>query len=172
MAHNASFDMGFINSEFERLGMPTVGMERVVDTVALARRKFPGAKASLDALCERFGISNAHRVKHGALLDAEILAEVYSELLGGKQTALVLDASRVRSGASTASRKPRQPGPSRWRRGSARPRSKAHAAFVRRSARRRSGTAISSGRGEAEPSSALRAPSPVNGEKGQAKPDG
>ncbi len=94
VAHNASFDMGFINAEFERLGMPTVGMERVVDTVALARRKFPGAKASLDALCERFGISNAHRVKHGALLDAEILAEVYSELLGGKQTALVLDATR------------------------------------------------------------------------------
>ncbi len=73
VAHNASFDMGFINAEFERLGMPAVGMERVVDTVRWRRRKFPGAKASLDALCERFGISNAHRVKHGALLDAEIL---------------------------------------------------------------------------------------------------
>lgn len=94
VAHNAPFDMGFINAEFERLGMAAVGMERVVDTVAIARRKFPGAKASLDALCERFGISNAHRVKHGALLDAEILAEVYSELLGGKQSALVLETTR------------------------------------------------------------------------------
>ena len=102
VAHNAPFDMGFINAEFERLGMPTVGMERVVDTVAIARRKFPGAKASLDALCERFGISNAHRVKHGALLDAEILAEVYGELLGGKQTALVLDAAREERGADGA----------------------------------------------------------------------
>jgi DNA polymerase-3 subunit epsilon len=99
VAHNAPFDMGFINAEFERLGMPAIGMERVVDTVAIARRKFPGAKASLDALCERFGISNAHRVKHGALLDAEILAEVYGELLGGKQTALILDAAREERGA-------------------------------------------------------------------------
>lgn len=105
VAHNAPFDMGFINAEFERLGMPAVGMERVVDTVAIARRKFPGAKASLDALCERFGISNAHRVKHGALLDAEILAEVYSELLGGKQSALVLETvrdDRTASGAIAA----------------------------------------------------------------------
>jgi len=97
VAHNAPFDMGFINAEFERAGMPVVGMERVIDTVAIARRKFPGAKASLDALCERFGISNAHRVKHGALLDAEILAEVYSELLGGKQTAMALEAGRSES---------------------------------------------------------------------------
>jgi DNA polymerase III subunit epsilon len=93
VAHNAGFDMGFINAEFDRVGKPAISMEHVVDTVQLARRKFPGAKASLDALCERFGISNAHRVKHGALLDAEILAEVYSELLGGKQSAMALDAS-------------------------------------------------------------------------------
>lgn len=91
VAHNAGFDMGFINAEFERVKKPAISLERVVDTVQLARRKFPGAKASLDALCERFGISNAHRVKHGALLDAEILAEVYSELLGGKQAALGFD---------------------------------------------------------------------------------
>ncbi|MCA3563982.1 MAG: DNA polymerase III subunit epsilon [Methylocystis sp.] len=98
VAHNAGFDMGFINAEFERVKKPAISLERVVDTVQLARRKFPGAKASLDALCERFGISNAHRVKHGALLDAEILAEVYSELLGGKQAALGFDGG-PRSGA-------------------------------------------------------------------------
>jgi DNA polymerase-3 subunit epsilon len=91
IAHNAGFDMGFINAEFERVKKPAISLERVIDTVQLARRKFPGTKASLDALCERFGISNAHRVKHGALLDAEILAEVYSELLGGKQAALGFD---------------------------------------------------------------------------------
>lgn len=103
VAHNAGFDMGFINAEFERQGLGPIPSERVVDTVALARRKFPGAKASLDALCERFGISNAHRVKHGALLDAELLAEVYSELLGGKQAALVLDAGvRERAGLDGA----------------------------------------------------------------------
>jgi DNA polymerase III subunit epsilon len=102
VAHNAGFDMGFINAEFTRVGKPVISMERVVDTVQLARRKFPGAKASLDALCDRFGISNAHRVKHGALLDAEILAEVYSELLGGKQAAMMLDSgSRPQAGATT-----------------------------------------------------------------------
>jgi DNA polymerase III subunit epsilon len=102
VAHNAGFDMGFINAEFARVGKPVISMERVVDTVQLARRKFPGAKASLDALCDRFGISNAHRVKHGALLDAEILAEVYSELLGGKQAAMMLDSgSRPQTGAMT-----------------------------------------------------------------------
>jgi DNA polymerase III subunit epsilon len=102
VAHNAGFDMGFINAEFLRVGKPAISMEQVVDTVQLARRKFPGAKASLDALCDRFGISNAHRVKHGALLDAEILAEVYSELLGGKQAAMLLDSgSRPQTGAAT-----------------------------------------------------------------------
>ncbi len=101
VAHNAGFDMGFINAEFVRVGKPAISLERVVDTVQLARRKFPGAKASLDALCDRFGISNAHRVKHGALLDAEILAEVYSELLGGKQAAMMLDSrARPQSGSS------------------------------------------------------------------------
>jgi len=102
VAHNAGFDMGFINAEFERAKKPIIGLERVVDTVQLARRKFPGAKASLDALCERFGISNAHRVKHGALLDAEILAEVYSELLGGKQAALGFDGGSRGSAIASA----------------------------------------------------------------------
>jgi DNA polymerase III subunit epsilon len=101
VAHNAGFDMGFINAEFARVGKQAISMERVVDTVQLARRKFPGAKASLDALCDRFGISNAHRVKHGALLDAEILAEVYSELLGGKQSAMALDTGDRPRGTGT-----------------------------------------------------------------------
>lgn len=98
VAHNASFDMGFINAEFERVGKPGFGPDVVIDTVQLARRKFPGAKVSLDALCDRFGIDRSRRTKHGALLDAEYLAEVYSELLGGKQTAMGLDPVRSRSG--------------------------------------------------------------------------
>ena len=92
VAHNAGFDIGFINAEFGRLGHPPVGMERVVDTLALARRKHPMGPNSLDALCRRYGIDNGHRTKHGALLDSELLAEVYIELIGGKQAALVLDA--------------------------------------------------------------------------------
>jgi DNA polymerase III subunit epsilon len=99
VAHNASFDMGFINAEFERVRKPPISMDMVVDTVQLARRKFPGAKVSLDALCDRFGIDRSRRSKHGALLDAEFLAEVYSELLGGKQTTFGLDS--VRSAART-----------------------------------------------------------------------
>jgi DNA polymerase-3 subunit epsilon len=103
VAHNAAFDMGFINAEFDRVGKPAFGMDMVVDTVQLARRKFPGAKVSLDALCDRFSIDRTRRTKHGALLDAEFLAEVYSELLGGKQTALGLDPIRSsRGGAADA----------------------------------------------------------------------
>ncbi len=102
VAHNASFDMGFVNAEFTRVGKPLISMDNVIDTVQLARRKFPGAKASLDALCDRFGISNSHRVKHGALLDAEILAEVYSELLGGKQAAMMLESGQRSQAGSGA----------------------------------------------------------------------
>jgi DNA polymerase III subunit epsilon len=102
VAHNAGFDIGFINAEFSRVAKPPVSMERVIDTVMLARRKFPGAKASLDALCDRFGIDNSRRTKHGALLDAEILAEVYQELLGGKQAALALDPAQERAAAALA----------------------------------------------------------------------
>jgi DNA polymerase III subunit epsilon len=94
VAHNAAFDMGFLNAEFDRVGKPAFPNEVVVDTVQLARRKFPGAKVSLDALCDRFGIDRSRRTKHGALLDAEFLAEVYSELLGGKQTTFGLDPVR------------------------------------------------------------------------------
>ncbi len=88
--HNAAFDVGFLNAEFARTGHPKIGMERAVDTLAMARRKHPGAANNLDALCVRYGIDNSRRTKHGALLDAEILAEVYIELLGGKQADLGL----------------------------------------------------------------------------------
>ena len=88
--HNAEFDMRFINAELEGAGRETLPMARSVDTVAMARRRFPGAQANLDALCNRFGIDNSARTKHGALLDSELLAEVYLELLGGKQIGLSL----------------------------------------------------------------------------------
>lgn len=91
--HNASFDLGFVNAELRRVNKPPLPPSRAVDTVDLARRKFPGAQASLDALCRRFGVDNSSRTKHGALLDAELLAEVYLELVGGRQPALEL-ASR------------------------------------------------------------------------------
>ena len=88
--HNATFDMGFLNAELARLKRPAIPMERSVDTVAMARRKFPGAGASLDALCKRFQIDIAHRDLHGALKDARLLAEVYLELIGGRQPDLAL----------------------------------------------------------------------------------
>jgi DNA polymerase-3 subunit epsilon len=92
--HNASFDMGFLNAEFGRNGHPPVPFERAIDTLSLARRKHPNAANSLDALCARYGIDNSRRTKHGALLDAEILAEVYIELMGGKQADLGLAVAR------------------------------------------------------------------------------
>ncbi|NTJ43482.1 DNA polymerase III subunit epsilon [Agrobacterium larrymoorei] len=88
VAHNATFDMGFINAEFARLGIEPVSPEWVTDTLSLARRKHPMGPNSLDALCRRYGIDNSHRTKHGALLDSELLAEVYIEMIGGRQTAL------------------------------------------------------------------------------------
>lgn len=92
VAHNANFDMGFVNAEFERLGMPPVSPDRVVDTLSLARRRHPMGPNSLDALCKRYGIDNSHRTRHGALLDSELLADVYIEMLGGRQAALGLVA--------------------------------------------------------------------------------
>ena len=92
VAHNAGFDFGFLNNELALCGRESISLDRMVDTVAIARKKHPGAKASLDALCTRYGIDRSHRVKHGALLDAELLAQVYLELLGGRQIGLVLDA--------------------------------------------------------------------------------
>lgn len=90
VAHNANFDIGFLDAEFGRLGLPRVDPARVVDTLAIARRKHPMGPNSLDALCRRYGIDNSHRTKHGALLDSELLAEVYIEMLGGRQAAFGL----------------------------------------------------------------------------------
>jgi DNA polymerase-3 subunit epsilon len=92
VAHNASFDFGFLNHELGRCGRQAISMDRMVDTLSLARSRHPGAKHSLDALCMRFGIDRSHRVKHGALLDAQLLAQVYVELTGGRQIGLGLVA--------------------------------------------------------------------------------
>lgn len=100
--HNASFDMKFLNAELKRLGFPILPMERSVDTVALARRTFPGAQASLDALCRRFEIDLSRREKHGALLDAELLAEVYLQLRGGRQPDLALAGGEKKTDAGPA----------------------------------------------------------------------
>ena len=92
VAHNAGFDFGFLNAELARCGFGPVGLERMVDTVALARVKHPGAKLSLDALCARYGVDRSHRTLHGALLDAELLAQVYVKLTGGRQIGFELAA--------------------------------------------------------------------------------
>ena len=115
VAHNAGFDFGFLNFELDRCGRGAVGMHRMVDTLMLARSRHPGAKHSLDALCVRFGIDRSHRVKHGALLDAQLLAQVYVELTGGRQIGLGLVAETV-SVAVPASARPvtiREPRPAR-----------------------------------------------------------
>lgn len=108
--HNAGFDMRFLNAELKRVSLGPLPLDRVVDTLAMARRKHPGARASLDELCQRYGIDNSKRVKHGALLDAEILAEVYIELTGGRQTALSLAsavaATVARAGGGTVRPRP------------------------------------------------------------------
>lgn len=90
VAHNAGFDFGFLNAELALIGREAVCRTRMIDTVALARVRHPGAKLSLDALCTRYGIDRSHRTKHGALLDAELLAQVYVELTGGRQIGLGL----------------------------------------------------------------------------------
>ena len=116
VAHNAGFDFGFLNFELERCGRPGVSMQRMVDTLQLARVRHPGAKHSLDALCVRFGIDRSHRVKHGALLDAQLLAQVYVELTGGRQIGLglVADTGSVsvqQSSGPVTIREPRPPRP-------------------------------------------------------------
>ena len=95
VAHNASFDFGFLNAELAICGLVDVSRDRMIDTVALARVRHPGAKLSLDALCSRYGVDRSHRTLHGALLDAELLAQVYVELTGGRQIGLELAADTV-----------------------------------------------------------------------------
>ena len=120
VAHNAGFDFGFINMELGLIGRDALSRERMVDTVALARVRHPGAKLSLDALCTRYGIDRSHRTRHGALLDAELLAQVYVELTGGRQIGLELasEASEMLAAALVSGptgrtfRPPRPHGPS------------------------------------------------------------
>ena len=90
VAHNATFDFGFLNGELKKIGRDIISLERMIDTVAMARQRHPGAKHSLDALCSRYGIDRSHRVLHGALLDAQLLCQVYVELTGGRQIGLTL----------------------------------------------------------------------------------
>ena len=100
--HNAGFDMGFLNWELEKIGKRALAMKRVVDTLALARRKHPAGPNTLDALCKRYGIDNSKRTKHGALIDCLLLAEVYVELLGERQAALGLQSQAAVARASAA----------------------------------------------------------------------
>jgi DNA polymerase-3 subunit epsilon len=109
--HNAAFDLKFLNAELSRTGLPTLDPARATDTVAMARAKFPGSPASLDALCRRFGIDNSMREKHGALLDSEILAEVYLELIGGRQPGLTLGAQTAEPQRGAAFGAAWRPGP-------------------------------------------------------------
>jgi DNA polymerase-3 subunit epsilon len=117
VAHNANFDLGFLNAELERCGRALVGRERLVDTLMLARRRHPAGPNGLDHLCARYGIDNSRRTKHGALLDAELLAEVYIELVGGRQASLILvESSRavpVAGGKAIVVRARAQPLPTR-----------------------------------------------------------
>jgi len=105
--HNASFDIGFINAELEKASRVAIPRERLVDTLLLARRKHPGVSNRLDDLCSRYAIDNSHRTKHGALLDAELLAEVYVDLIGARQSQLIL-ADKVQVSVGTAADTPRR----------------------------------------------------------------
>ena len=115
IAHNASFDFGFLNHELQRCSMDPICLSRMICTLVLARSRHPGAKHSLDALCTRFGVDRSHRVKHGALLDAQLLAQIYVELTGGRQIGLSLVGegapSGVASNATAAERPFRAPRP-------------------------------------------------------------
>ena len=125
--HNAAFDIRFLSAELARLGRERLPLERAVDTLQLAQRRFPGAPASLDALCRRFVIDNSARTLHGALLDCELLAEVYLHLLGGRQTMLGLERPGARGGLAAGAARPiRPPRPH----GASAEELAAHAAFV------------------------------------------
>lgn len=112
VAHNASFDFGFLNGELGRCGSTSICTTRMVDTLALAKTRHPGAKLSLDALCSRYGVDRSHRVLHGALLDAQLLAQVYVELIGGRQIGLTL-VSEVESDTAVRPLQPSQVRPAR-----------------------------------------------------------
>ncbi|MCL3881645.1 DNA polymerase III subunit epsilon [Marivita sp. GX14005] len=127
--HNAAFDMKFLNAELGWVKRPPIPFDRAIDTLAIARRKFPGSPSSLDALCRRFGIDNSARTLHGALLDSEILAEVYLELIGGKQPDFGLSVSRGRSGGADQDWRP-QPRPAPLPPRITENEKAAHAAFV------------------------------------------
>lgn len=127
--HNADFDMRFLNAELTRLGHPPLPASRAIDTLAMARRRYPGAQASLDALCRRYDIDNAGRTLHGALLDSSLLAEVYLELIGGRQPDLTLATERA-DGGSAAVAAARAQRPARPHAPSA-DEAKAHALFLR-----------------------------------------
>lgn len=101
--HNAAFDIKFLNAELRWMGLPQIPWEQAIDTLAIARKRFPGAPASLDALCRRFNIDNTARTLHGALLDSEILADVYLELIGGRQPDFALSADKDATGTAAAS---------------------------------------------------------------------
>jgi DNA polymerase-3 subunit epsilon len=107
--HNAEFDLKFVNAELGKLGRTKLQAQRAVDTVQLARRRFPGAPASLDALCSRFSIDNSSRTLHGALLDAQLLSEVYLELVGGRQATIELVAGPAAIAATTSIERPVRP---------------------------------------------------------------
>ncbi|MBP2229820.1 DNA polymerase-3 subunit epsilon [Azospirillum agricola] len=101
--HNAAFDMAFLNWELKIAGYPTMPKERAIDTLAMARKKFPGSPATLDALCKRFGVDNSNRTLHGGLIDAQLLADVYLELLGGRQAGLALASGPAAKGGGGSS---------------------------------------------------------------------
>lgn len=128
--HNAAFDMKFLNAELGWAGHPTMPMDRAIDTVAMARRRFPGSPASLDALCRRFGIDNSAREKHGALLDSELLAEVYLELIGGRQPDFALSVSPETEGPTATENWRPQPRPAPLPPRMTAAEAEAHAAFV------------------------------------------
>lgn len=127
--HNAPFDMGFLNAELEACGLPRLANE-VIDTVMLARQRHPGARVSLDALCKHYGVDNTRRTLHGALLDSEILAEVYLELLGGRQVALALSAESEFGSRGGTQRPPARQRPVPLERQVTARELEAHAAFI------------------------------------------
>ncbi|MEC7289669.1 MAG: DNA polymerase III subunit epsilon [Pseudomonadota bacterium] len=128
VAHNAKFDRGFLNMELQRCGKPIIPEERWIDTVAIARKKYPGAPASLDALCKRFDVNAEARTLHGALLDSQLLAEVYLELLGGRARAFDFGG---KSGAQGAARSPAEQRPAPLDRNVSDEDQKNHAEFVK-----------------------------------------